>query len=221
MDKFKRPPSLSSLVTGHIRRMIVTGELPLGASISERGLSDQLNVSKTPVREALSQLKNEGLVTVVPQSGVTVFTLGAQEVQEICTFRRVIEAAALELAMGNDPEGLHKELSDILERMNTCWSAEDPRGYLDLDTEFHLAFFKHCGNSYLETAYNQFSGKIAALRTHLSTKPDHTRLSLQEHGEIVEAVRKQDIGLLRTILTDHIGRTENTYSHEVDDIATL
>ncbi|WP_435106070.1 GntR family transcriptional regulator [Arhodomonas sp. AD133] len=219
MQDFERPPSLTSVVTEHIRNMIVSGELGLGTSISERGISSMLNVSKTPVREALTRLMHEGLVTIVPQSGARIFTLSAREVRDICTFRRIIEFAALELAIEHDHEGLVKVLRRIVEGMQRAHAAGEIVEYLSLDTDFHMSFFDHCGNSYLKNSYSQYVGKIAALRTHLSSKPDHTRLSLKEHGEILDAVVQKDIDSLKRLLDEHIGRTQKTYEIGVEDIA--
>jgi DNA-binding GntR family transcriptional regulator len=219
MSDFERPPSLSSVVTDHIRTMIIRGDVPLGAAISERSISADLKVSKTPVREALAQLKNEGLVTIVPQSGVRVFTLSAREVREICAFRKILESAALETSMTVDPAGLLRDLEAIETRMRESLSAGDVRGYLSLDTDFHLAFFANCGNAYLQNAYGLYAGKIAALRTHLADKPLHTQLSLAEHGEIVAAVRRRDVTALVGILGDHIGRTQETYEIGIEDIS--
>lgn len=219
MSDFERPPSLSSVVTDHIRAMIIRGDVPLGAAISERSISADLKVSKTPVREALAQLRNEGLVTIVPQSGVRVFTLSAREVREICAFRKILESAALETSMIVDPAGLLRDLEAIDERMREALSAGDVRGYLGLDTDFHLAFFANCGNAYLQNAYGLYAGKIAALRTHLANKPLHTQLSLAEHGEIVAAVRRRDVTALVGILADHIGRTQETYEIGIEDIS--
>lgn len=219
MSDFERPPSLSSVVTDHIRTMIIRGDVPLGAAISERSISADLKVSKTPVREALAQLRNEGLVTIVPQSGVRVFTLSAREVREICAFRKILECAALEISMTVDPAGLLRDLEAFEERMREALSAGDVRGYLGLDTDFHLAFFANCGNAYLQNAYGLYAGKIAALRTHLADKPLHTQLSLAEHGEIVAAVRTRDVTALVGILGDHIGRTQETYEIGIEDIS--
>lgn len=221
MSAIERPPSLTSVVTDHIRGMIIRGDVPLGAAISERSISAELKVSKTPVREALAQLKHEGLVTIVPQSGVRVFTLSAREVREICTFRRALETAALEIAMVFNPGGLLRELEAIEARMRDALAEGDVRGYLGMDTEFHLAFFANCGNSYLQNAYGLYAGKIAALRTHLADKPQHTRLSLDEHGDLVAAVRSQDVTRLNRILDNHIGRTQETYEIGIEDISVV
>jgi DNA-binding GntR family transcriptional regulator len=219
MAAIERPPSLTSVVTDHIRGMIIRGDVPLGASISERSISAELKVSKTPVREALAQLKHEGLVTIVPQSGVRVFTLSAREVREICTFRRALESAALEIAMTVNPDGLLRDLQAIEARMRAALERGDVRAYLSLDTEFHLTFFANCGNAYLQNAYGLYAGKIAALRTHLADKPRHTQLSLEEHGEIVAAVRAGDTIALKRILDHHIGRTQETYEIGIEDIS--
>lgn len=219
MAGFERPPSLTALVTEHVRNMIVKGDVPLGASLSERGISAELKVSKTPVREALAQLRNEGLVTIVPQSGVRVFTLSAREVREVCAFRKVLETAALQNAMAVQPKRLLKDLEDIETRMQRQLGKGDVRSYLELDTEFHQAFFRHCGNSYFQAAYGLYAAKVAALRTHLAHKPQHTALSLKEHGEIVQAVRVGDAEGVARILDSHIGRTQETYEIEIDDIS--
>jgi DNA-binding GntR family transcriptional regulator len=219
MSELERPPSLTSLVTDHIRNMIVKGDVPLGAAISERGISAVLKVSKTPVREALAKLKHEGLVTIVPQSGVRVFTLSAREVREICTFRRALETAALQIAMAENPEGLLHDLEAIEARMQKALHDGDVRQYLELDTDFHLAFFANCRNTYLQNAYTLYAGKIAALRTHLAGKPQHTSLSLAEHGVIVGAVRKGDVAALIEVLEQHIGRTQETYEIGIEDIS--
>lgn len=219
MPELERPRSLTSLVTEHVRNMIIKGDVPLGSTLSERGISAELKVSKTPVREALAQLRTEGLVTIVPQSGVRVFTLSAREVREICGFRKVLEAAALQSAIATDHKALTRELEAIEGRMRRTLGKGDVRGYLELDTEFHQAFFRHCGNSYLQSAYGLYAAKVAALRTHLAQKPQHTSLSLQEHGEIVRAVRERDEAGLKGILDRHIGRTQETYEIEIEDIS--
>jgi DNA-binding GntR family transcriptional regulator len=82
-----------------------------------------------------------------------------------------------------------------------------------------MCFFNHCGNIYLKNSYSQHVGKIAALRTHLSTKQNHTRLSLKEHGEIVDAVVQKDVKTLEKLLNVHMGRTQKTYEIGVKDIA--
>ncbi len=105
-----RPKSLRELALEHLRNSIVDGTLKMGQVLSERSISDELGVSKSPVREALAQLRDEGLVTIEPQKGARVFTLTEHEVQQICDFRQVIEIAAFELALARNQKALAKDM---------------------------------------------------------------------------------------------------------------
>jgi len=210
--QLQRPKSLKQLALEHLRNSIIDGTLKMGQTLSERGISDDLGVSKSPVREALAQLSDEGLVIIEPQKGARVFSLSESEVAQICDFRQVIEAASFELAIARNPVALASEMDNIVKDMTKAQKSGDIRGYLALDTEFHQAVFKHCGNDYLSASYSRYVGKIAALRTHLSSYPQHTELSFKEHQMLAAAVRKGDMTEVRKHLQDHIDRTRNTYS---------
>ena len=216
---FERPKSLAQTVLTHLRFSIVHGDLELGRQLSERQLADELGVSKTPVREALAQLQNEGLVRIYPQRGAFVFTLSAHEVAELCEFRSALESAALRLAIARNPEAFATALAPVVADMAAAQRRGDQRAYLDLDTRYHATFFEHCGNRYLRECYERNVGKIAALRTHLAVKPLHTKLSFQEHRQMLQAIRNRAIAKTLAILDVHIGRTRETYSAEIEDIA--
>jgi len=219
VGKFERPRSLAQTVLSHLRSSIVHGDLELGQLLSERRLADELGVSKTPVREALAQLRNEGLVRIFPQRGAFVFTLSAREVSELCEFRSALETAALNLAMSRNPAAFATALAPIVSEMAAAQRRGDQRAYLELDTRYHATFFDHCDNRYLRECYERNVGMIAALRTHLAIKPLHTKLSFQEHRQMLETIRKGDVATTLATLDEHIGRTRKTYSAEIEDIA--
>ena len=219
LGEFERPKSLAQTVLSHLRWSIVHGDLELGQQLSERQLADELGVSKPPVREALAQLQSEGLVRIYPHRGAFVFTLSAREVAQHCEFRSTLESAALRLALGRNPETVAAALTPIVDEMAAAQRRGDQRAYLDLDTRYHAIFFEHCGNSYLRECYERNVGKIAALRTHLAVKPLHTKLSYQEHRQMLETIINCDLARTLAILDVHIGRTRTTYSTEIEDIA--
>src|SRR3546814_2324752 len=95
----QRPKSLTTLAVDEIRGRIVRGELGLGAPLSENALALELGVSKTPIREALLQLKMEGLVSIQPQRGSFVFDMTVEEIRQLGELRATLEVTALELAM--------------------------------------------------------------------------------------------------------------------------
>lgn len=219
MTEFQRPKLLTETVRDHLRELIVRGDLKLGQAISERQLAELLHVSKTPVREALAQLKSEGLVQIVPQKGAFVFTLSGDEVADICDFRQPIETAAIKLAIGRHPNDLLFEISEIVDDMRIQLERGNVQAYLDLDSRFHLTFFKYCDNAYFVETYKRYAGKIAALRTHLAIKPTHTQLSMQEHEAILSAIQNGSVKETVSILVKHIDRTRKTYTAEITDIA--
>jgi DNA-binding GntR family transcriptional regulator len=219
MKRIERPKSISGEVIGQIRQSIVSGDLRLGEELSERQLAERLGVSKTPVREALAQLKLEGLVRASPHKGVTVFTLSAVEVREMCELRQTLESAALRLAMQRNPQALLAAMDDTIGAMRRAQQDQDGKSYLAADTLFHLHFLEHCGNAYLAETYRMHLGKIAALRTHLAQKPQHTEMSFQEHQLMHRLLSGGKVGEGLDVLDRHIDRTKTTYSNTIEDIA--
>jgi DNA-binding GntR family transcriptional regulator len=215
----QRPASLTEIALQQIRTEIIEGTLPLGSTISEGQLAASLGISKTPVREALAQLRMEGLVTIVPQSGTFVFTLSATEVVEICELRQTLEAAALRLALERNRSRLIERLAEVCAGMDRVRTADDEPAYLRLDSAFHEQFFANCGNRYFAEAYARIVPKVAALRTHLATRPDHTRMSYEEHKQILHAIQRKRDKELIPILDKHIERTRSAYTRNIEDIA--
>lgn len=208
----KRPRSLRELALEHLRENIVNGKLKMGQVLSERGISEELGVSKSPVREALAQLRDEGLVTIEPQKGARVFSLTDNEVTQICDFRQAIETAAFDLALARNREALANDMEEVVAKMIDAQKKGRMAAYLSLDTTFHELIFKHCENDYLAASYSRYVGKIAALRTHLSHRPKHTDLSLDEHKLLAKAVRSGSKKEIRRVLAEHIDRTRQVYT---------
>jgi len=219
MKPIERPRSLTQSALVQVRDAIVAGELGLGQPLSERALSEMLHISKTPVREALAQLRLEGLVRIYPQRGACVFSLSAQEVIEICELRQALESAALRFAVERGGPEFRSALAAIVESMRACKASGDRKAYLRQDTAFHSCFCQHSGNALMAQTYALYAGKIAALRTHLSHKPHHTELSFSEHLAMLEAVQRDDVASALSILDVHIARTRTTYASTIQDIA--
>lgn len=212
----ERPKSLRELALEYLRKRIVDGTFQMGQVLSERKISEELGVSKSPVREALAQLRDEGLVQIEPQKGARVFTLTVDEVIQICDFRQVIECASFELAMQRDPAGLAADIDKIVQKMAAKKGAGDEEAYIALDNEFHQLIFEHAGNDYLTASYTRYVGKISALRKLLSQLPKHTDLSFDEHSAIAKAVRKGDLMEVKALLAEHIDRTRKAYTKAAD-----
>lgn len=219
MKQIKRSKSLTEMVLEELREAIVTGQFRLGEPLSEIQLASSMGTSKTPVREAFAKLKIEGLVTVVPQSGTFVFTLSSLEVAKLCECRLILENAAFELALQRNKLRFIDNLNTVVEKMKDAHQRNDIKEYLRLDTEFHAQLFFSCDNQYLSDAYSLIEGKIAALRTHLSSLPQHTQLSYEEHIEFIDAITSGATEQAKVVLEKHIGRSKETYDDNIEDIS--
>lgn len=206
-----RPPSLTELVTARLRDWIVTGEMELGARLSEVKIASALNVSRTPVREAVNRLESEGLLRVEPQRGSFVFTLGPEELRQLCAARIALETAALRTGIEENAPALENALTAICARMEAARAAGDDRAYLGLDADFHMALIDGAANQFLHEAYQTMAPRMAALRHRMGAHPDHMAKSFREHLALRDAVRARDAGTAAAILHAHIGDKEGSY----------
>ncbi|MBC2886386.1 GntR family transcriptional regulator [Ochrobactrum sp. CM-21-5] len=208
----KSKKSLVKTIAERIRGAIVDAEFQFGENLSEDTLASAFHVSRTPVREALNILQMQDLVHIVPKSGTYVFTPTHEDIAELCDFRVCLEEQAMRLALAADRKGLIARLDEQYELMRIAIAEGDLRAYGRHDTEFHLAFFRHCGNRYLARAYDSILGRVAALRTHLAigAKGEPER-SFADHEAIIKLARDDKPDALRKILAAHILRTKANY----------
>jgi DNA-binding GntR family transcriptional regulator len=199
--------SLTSVVTGRIREAIVDGRFGLGEALSELKLAAALNVSRTPVRDALTALQLQGLIDVRPQSGSFVFMPSEEDVAELAEFRRVLEVTALRLCFARRRDEALREMRGATDAMERARDADDRLGVARADTAFHRAIAENSANEYLIGAYRLVSGRVAALRTHTLMSADTIRnRSLGEHRAVIAAFAKGDLGRAETILEQHVLR---------------
>ncbi len=211
MSPFNRPKSLTELVTENLRERIIKGEFELGEQLSEARIAKNLEVSRTPVREAINRLEMEGLLVVEPQRGSFVFNLEPEELAKLCDARVCLETTALTLAMQANPQALHAALEKCVDRMTAAREAADDAEYLYLDTLFHQCLFDCADNRFLNDAYQTIALKMAALRSRLGHHPDHMAKSYREHIELLQCVRDGDVPQALDVLKLHIDRKEGSY----------
>lgn len=205
------PKSLTEMVIERLEQAIVDGEFGLGESVSEEMLAKSFGVSRTPVRDALTYLQRTGLVAVLPKRGSFVFAPTAEDAAALCEYRTLLESDALRLCHIRARVETEAAMRAAITAMETVKVA-DAVAYGRADTAFHQAFFDHCGNAYLADAYRLASGKVAALRTHLTaTVIDRRNTSLDEHKAMAEKFAAGDLDGLMALLSVHIDRTRLVY----------
>jgi DNA-binding GntR family transcriptional regulator len=209
--KLQRARTLTEQAADEIRARIIRGNFQLGEALSENTLAAELGVSKTPVREALLQLKLEGLVDIQPQRGSFVFQMSAQEVIELSELREILETAAALRSLERDPKGVTRALTAIVDRMKVAIDRGDFPAYRDLDAEFHQTLVDHCGNEFLKESFAGITFRVQALRTRLSVDSALNSTSLDEHDQILARLKAGDAAGLRDVLCEHIFGTKRLY----------
>lgn len=216
--KFNRPKSLTELVAENLRERIVSGELELGSQLSEARIAKDLDVSRTPVREAINRLEMEGLLVVEPQRGSFIFNLDADELAKLCDARVALETTALTVAIKERSEKLHSVLTKCTARMTAARAADDVSKYLAEDTIFHQLFFDCADNKFLNDAYQTIAIKMAAIRNRLGRHPEHMSKSYAEHLQLLDTVENREIESALKILRLHIDRKEGSYWSEATQV---
>jgi len=215
----QRPKSLTTLAADAIRGRIVRGELGLGSPLSENALALELGVSKTPIREALLQLKMEGLVSIQPQRGSFVFDLSQDEIRQLGELRETLEVTALNGAMKGSRDLLVAALNTIVDAMAEAVSSADNGRYRVLDADFHRALFEHAGNCYLADCYGGFAFRIQALRARLCGDPALNAISLRDHRRLRDLIAEGDADAARALLVKHMTRTVGDYLASMEQSA--
>jgi DNA-binding GntR family transcriptional regulator len=210
--RVQQPKSLVTIVEERLRKAIVDAEMRFGETLSEEALSEALGVSRTPVREALARLQLQGLVTIVPKKGTFVFAPTEEDVAELCVFRFMLETQALRECLAKAREAALDAMKGAIAAMDAAQASGTRHDYARADTAFHEVFFLHCGNRYLGNAYRSVSGRVAALRTHLSVPLEGEQArSMAEHRLMVEAFAAGRLADLDAILRQHIMRARDVY----------
>jgi len=209
--KITRPKSLTALVVGELRARIVDGRLRLGEHLSENALAAELGISKTPVREALLQLKLDRLVDILPQRGTYVFRLGADDVVKVSELREILEVEAAAAAIKRNHALLVARMSEVLRDMRKAYAAGDNAAYRTIDGEFHRTIIDLCGNSFISDAYGPIGLRIQALRSRLSDEAALNRLSFRDHCQMLKLIKSGSIARLQKLMRAHIRQTAQSY----------
>ncbi len=215
---------MAATVADRIRQAIVNADFDFGEALSEENLAAAFEVSRTPVREALSMLQMEGLVSIVPKSGTYVFIPAPDDIAELCQFRAGLELQAAELAIAADSGGLADRLAAIAASMRAAMEAGDFRRYGQLDTEYHLAIIEAAGNRYLLQGYRLIMGRVATLRTQLALNArNEPGRSMHDHDRMPELVRARQVARLKSVLRAHVMRTMDNFiqAFQADSIRPL
>jgi DNA-binding GntR family transcriptional regulator len=204
-----RHPRLENLtlwqrVYDHLREEIIAGNLQPGAELAEVALSDQLGVSRGPIREAIGRLAAEGLVTVRPRRGAVVRLLSKDEFLELYQVREALEIMAVRLAvprLGPDDFTL---LQDLIDTMGKHAERSEVTEFFEANVAFHAHLVEASGNRMLQELYGQLLSQMGRYRMRSLTLRGNLQRSVAEHGAILRAARRGNAERAAHLMSEHI-----------------
>lgn len=191
-------------VYSQLKREILTCELPPGADLFEGQLAERLQVSKTPVRDALSMLVHEGFVTVQPRQGYRVSDITLSDVQEVFHMRLLLEPAAAELAAERATAEQLKKLQDLAEESYVFGDVPTYEDFVVKNREFHVLLAEASGNERLAAALRNLLEEMQRLFLFGLDLRDSAQEQIREHRELVDALLKGNHHMAREIATAQI-----------------
>lgn len=193
----------------HIKRKIQNFELIPGAAVSDHALGQELEMSRSPIREAIMRLAAEGLIEFTDK-GAQVTSITLKDIIEICQVRRAVEVASVDILMGNG--GLSAEQRD---RLSACFrhlqEAREPVMNYYYDDQFHDLIMTMSGNSRLVEISNQMRAQIYRARWLNCILPDRLREAEAEHAAIYRALMDNDREESVRSIRFHLDQSEKNF----------
>ena len=212
--------SLRSRVFHQLEQNIISGKYPPGMALNEKQLCQELGVSRTPLREALSQLELEGLVESKPNKGSVVLGISPQDIEDIYTIKLELEGLAAKLAAERITPEEHTELEETVSMTEFYMKKGDVDKMVELDSRFHDIICKAGKNRPLRDMMSNYHNFVKRARhKSLVTTPDRIPRMLTEHRRIMQAIAAGDGELAKSLAVEHISKARVSISkaiHEKD-----
>ena len=201
---------LRETVCEALRDAIRRGILEPGERLMEVQLAEELGISRTPVREAIRKLEQEGYVIMMPRRGTYVSDVSVKDVKEIFEIRSALESLSTELATVRiEPDELEK-LQSLLVEIEGHIKNKDIDKIVATDIEFHGLLYQVSRNERLVAIISNLKEQLARFRTLSMSYPGRLQETLQEHRAMVEAIAAGDANAAREAAERHMEQAEET-----------
>ena len=192
MPEAEKRAKLSLGITAYerLRQAIQSGEYGPGDRVLEDEIAERFNISRTPVREALRRLEDEGFLVHESHRGMTVAQLDYQMVMELYSMRYIVEGAAAAMAARNASDIEMEMLQDMIDREKAASATAE--GMAEHNRRLHLAIYQCSHNRYLLKTLSVLSNSLALLSKTAFSAPERRAAACLEHRAIIDAIRARD-----------------------------
>lgn len=197
----------TQIAYNQIKESIMNQEIKPGDCLSENSIAEKLNMSRTPVREALKMLASEDLIDIKNGIGAYVKTLSFKDILEIFEVRKNLEMLAVETSINNftdnELDDLEERLIEMLRRHKTGELVKLEK-FNRMDSEIHNLFINKCDNKYIKSIMEEINIRIVAYQYISLSELGNMEESINQHLRLLELARLKDIKGLKSELDKHI-----------------
>lgn len=195
---------LRDVVFQTLREAILKGDLKPGERLMELQLAEKLGVSRTPIREAIRMLEQEGLAVTVPRKGAEVAGIAQKDMEDVLMIREALEILAVQLACENRTKEQIARLEDNVAEFEKAVKAKDRTLIANADIEFHDIIYDAASNPRLVTMLNNLRGQIYRYRVeYLKDEANYPRL-IEEHKQIIDGLKRGEKEYVAEMTKQHV-----------------
>lgn len=205
---FSQRRSFSDVLYEAFRNGIINGTYPLGERINEKSLAEQLNISRTPVRQAIGRLSKEGLVEAVPNYGVVVNNISLRSIREIFRIRRSLEVIQFDVCLENMIEQDLHHLESLCAQMMQAEEKDEIERVMHLFSEYNAYVMKVADMPRLSILLEQLSEYLKNFRAYSLYNKERRLRAIDEHTKIVAHMHARDSIQLAKEVEQHITNSE-------------
>ncbi len=207
---------LHEAVADRLRELIIEGVLAPGAHLNERILCEQLQVSRTPLREAFRTLAGEGVIDLMPNRGAVVAALSRDDLEHAFELMTALEGLAGELAAKRATPAEVRRIRSLQAEMTQAHSRRDLPAYYRLNRAIHALIVGLAGNPMLAESHSRLNAKLQAVRFRSNLNREKWDAALAEHAAMVEALAARDGTRLAALLRAHLAGKRATALSQLD-----
>lgn len=196
--------SLHTELVDRLRDMIVEGDLAPGDKVPEKDLCLSFGVSRTPMREALKVLATEGMVVLAPNRGAWVSRTTVEELAEVFPVMGALEALSGELACVHISDADVAHIQKLHDTMLEHYKADRLPEYFRANQAIHEAILEAADNETLSAQYRTLASRIRRVRYIANMTPERWARAVDEHEQMIEALKRRDGRSLSKILRKHL-----------------
>lgn len=187
-----------------LRQMIIDGDMTPGDKVPEKELCKRFGVSRTPLREALKVLANEGLVTLTPNRGAMVSELTMDDLEDAFPVMGALEALSGELACANITNTELEDIRKLHEKMVAHYEARELKPYFRANRRIHELILAAARNDTLSNLYRSLEGRVRQARYLANMSDERWPVAVDEHEQMIAALEQRDGPRLAAILKGHL-----------------